>query len=99
MTVKLLTNVGAASGVDITGDFQTWNGGPGDFTIRAEGAGSLGGGVVELQATANDGNNVICIAELDVEGVLRFNLNHGWRLRGVLAETTSESSGVFAEII
>ena len=95
-TTKLLTNAGAASGVDITGDFKTWFGGPGDFVVW----GNFGGGTIHLELTPNNGVNIICITgtQLNVNGVIRFNLNHGFRIRAVLEDTTSTSSGVFAEV-
>lgn len=94
--VKLLTNAGSSSGVDITGQFVPWFGGPGDFVVW----GDLGGGTIHLDLTPNDGDNVICItgSQLNVNGVIRFNLNHGFKIRAVLEGTTATSSGVFAEV-
>ena len=85
--------------MDFTGDFQTWFGGPGDFIVwKDKDTGDFGGGFVELQMTPNNGDNIICIDQLNVTGVIKFNLNHGIKLRAVLADTTSPSSGVFAVI-
>lgn len=94
--VKLLTNRGSASGVDIVGDFTTWFGGPGDFIVW----GDFGGGTIELQLTPNDGGIVIPISgtQFTANGVARFSLNHGIKIRAVLTGTSSTSSGVFAEV-
>lgn len=45
-TVDLLVNAGAGSGVDITGEWMTWFGGPGDFWVWGE----LAGGGCYLEA-------------------------------------------------
>ena len=97
--LKLLTDVGGIAGVDIPGNFIFWSGGPGDFVVWADkDTGDFGGGAVELQVTPNEGNNIICIDELTVSGIVRFTLNNGFKIRAVLADTTDPSSGVFAEV-
>ncbi len=94
--VKLFTDVGAAAGIDITGEFRTWFGGPGDFIVY----GNFGGGTIQLELTPNDGGIVICITgtKLRNKGVVRFHLNHGFKIRAILRNTTSASSGIFAEV-
>jgi len=92
--LDLLLDVGAAADVDIIGDFIVWPGGGGDLFVTGE----LGGGSVELQATLDDGANVICVLSLPVKGISRFILNHGVKLRAALVDTTSTSSGVSARI-
>lgn len=94
--IKLFTNVGDAAGDDITGEFQTWFGGPGDFIVY----GNFGGGTIQLELTPNNGVITICITgtKLRHKGVVRFNLNHGFKIRAILRNTTSASSGIFAEV-
>jgi len=97
--LKLLANVGADTGVDVLGEFKFWSGGPGDFVVTFNnGTGDFGGGVVELQLTPDDGANIICMTELDLVGVVRFTLNHGFKIRAILVDTTAPSSGITAEI-
>lgn len=98
--VNLLTNEGAALGVDVVGDWQTWFGGPGDFWVW----GDLGGGTVELEATL-DGTAFTCINGTSTTatssiaaGITKFYLNHGTKIRAALRNTTSTSSGVYAKV-
>ncbi len=97
---NLLTNAGAASGVDITGDWQTWNGGPGDFWVW----GDLGGGQIDLHAALNESAPVI-VCGSTITGttdtsaaVTKFNFNHGTRIRAVVTVTTGASSGIYAKV-
>lgn len=96
----LLNNVGADTGVDITGDWVTWNGGPGDFWAW----GDLGGGTIRMEAALLESAPVtICGMSLTdittvISGVIRFDFNHGTRIRAVVSGTTSPSSGIYAKV-
>ena len=98
--VKLLTNVGADSGIDIIGDFQTWHGGPGDFWVW----GDLGGGQIDLHAALDENAPAIASGTTITEttpisaGVAKFNLSHGTKIRAVVTSTSATSSGMFAKV-
>ena len=98
--LNLLNNQGAASGTDITGDWFTWTGGPGDFWVW----GNLGGGTISLQAAIDTTAPVtICGTETTAvtttsSAVDVFHLNHGTQIRAVLTGTTSTSSGVYVKV-
>ena len=97
---KLLTNISTGVGTDITGEWQTWNGGPGDFWVW----GNLGGGTVVLEAALLESASLcVCGTEITDTGVLKagvgkFNFNHGTRIRATLINTTYPASGVYAEV-
>lgn len=99
--VNLLTNASGNAGVDIVGEWKTWYGGPGDFWV----SGDLGGGTVHLEATLSDvTSSPIAINCVDgtfivdtsptVASITKFLLGHGTKIRAVLEETKSNSSGV-----
>lgn len=96
----LLDNVGAASGIDITGDWFTWNGGPGDFWVW----GDLGGGIITLSASLLESAPLTVCGTSFTEitpiasGSAKFNFNHGTRIRAVVTGTISTSSGIFAKV-
>lgn len=98
--IVLLNNAGADSGVDITGDWQTWEGGPGDLWVW----GDLGGGTLELQAAILESAPLsVCGTQITAvtttsSAVAVFHFNHGTRIRAILTGTTSASSGVFAKV-
>ena len=95
----LLDNAGDSAGEDITGEWMTWNGGPGDFWVW----GDLGGGQVDLHAALDESAPVI-VCGTTIEdtsdtsaGLVKFNLNHGTKIRAVVTLTTGVSSGIFAK--
>lgn len=92
----LLDNAGAASGIDITGEWMTWDGGPGDMWVW----GNLGGGTIHLEASISTDDFQVCVTgtQLTLTGVAKFNFNHGTRIRAVLDSTTAISSGVFVKV-
>lgn len=96
----LLNNRGSISGVNITGDWTTWSGGPGDFWVW----GDLGGGQVDLHAALDESAPVIVCGTTIREtsdtsaAVVKFNFNHGTRIRAVVTLTTGTSSGIFAKV-
>ncbi len=96
----LLTNAGAGSGIDITGEWQTWFGGPGDFWAW----GDLGGGTIYLEAALLEsaplsvcGTSITTITPTS-SAVTKFYFNHGTRIRAVVTGTTSTSSGIYARV-
>ncbi len=97
---ELLTNAGAGSGVDIEGDWQTWDGGPGDFWVW----GDLGGGQIDLHAALDeDAPLIVCDTDITTatptrSAVVKFNFNHGTRIRAVVTLTTGVSSGIYAKV-
>jgi len=93
--VVLLDNAGEASGVDVVGDFETWHGGFGDLWV----SGDFGGGMFRMEATLNDGF-VTCVTgtQTSIPGVTKFNFNHGTKIRGIVSDTASPSSGVNAKV-
>lgn len=100
-TEVLLKDAGAPAGVDIIGDFKSWNGGDGYFIV----SGNLGLGTIELEATA--WQNVIIkvsgtkvkhqIVSTVIGTQIRFHLPHGMKIRAVLSGSTSPSSEIKAE--
>lgn len=96
----LLNNASAAAGVDITGEWITWSGGPGDFWVW----GDLGGGEIHLEAALDKSAPLeVCLTRFInittiASGVSRFDFNHGTSIRAVVAGTTGTSSGIFAKV-
>ena len=81
--VVLLNNAGANSGVDVIGEWKTWNGGPGDFWVW----GDLGGGQIDLHAALDESAPVI-VCKTTIEdtsptsaAVTKFNFNHRFQNR------------------
>lgn len=97
---KLLDNVSTTAGVDITGDWVIWFGGPGDFWVR----GDLGGGTVYLEAGfSGSASTRVCDVAISgtsatQAGVTKFNFNHGTKIRAVLADVAHTATGVFCEV-
>lgn len=97
---KLLENESAAATVDIVGNWQTHYGGQGDFWVW----GNLGGGTVYLEAALEeDAPCGICGTEITgtsptSSGVAKFYLAASTRIRAVLKNSTSASSGVYARV-
>ena len=97
---ELLTNAGAGAGVDITGDWKTWNGGPGDFWVW----GDLSGGQVNLHACLDENAPlVVCSTTIrstspTSSAVVKFDFNHGTKIRAVVTGTTGTSSGIYAKV-
>jgi hypothetical protein len=97
---NLLTNVGADLGVDIVGEWFTWDGGPGDLWVW----GNLGGGVVVIQATIDESvpceicGTRVSNTSTTSSAVVRFDLNHGTRIRAILKNTILVSTGVYARV-
>lgn len=94
--IVLLDNAGEATGVPITGDFHTWFGGPGDMWVW----GDFGNGTVHLEAALEPDDFITCVTgtEMTLQGVVKFNFNHGTMIRAVLSGTTAPSSGVFVKV-
>lgn len=94
--IVLLNNVGADAGVDITGEWFTWFGGPGDMWVW----GDFGGGTIHLEAALEPDEFVTCVTgtEMNIEGVVKFNFNHGTQIRAVLTDTTGTSSEVTVKV-
>ena len=97
-TLDLLRDAGADTGVNITGEWMLWPGGPGDFWAW----GNLGGGRCYLEAALLEtaflevcGTSITNVTTV-VSAVTKFNFNHGTRIRAIVTGTTSPSSGVFA---
>jgi len=97
---ELLINVGASAAVDITGEWKTWEGGPGDFWVW----GNLGGGQVDLHACLDEAVHlIVCSTTISAvtttsSAVVKFNFNHGTRIRAVVTGTTGASSGIYAKV-
>lgn len=99
---ELLTNAGDDAGEDIEGEWQTWNGGPGDFWVW----GDLGGGQVDLHAALDENTPlVVCgttVKDVNVSttqsAVTKFNFNHGTRIRAVVTLTTATSSEIYVKV-
>ena len=93
---KLLNNATSTIGGDIFGDWHTWFGGPGDFIAW----GDFGGGNVSLELSPDNGTTVIkvCGCSLSETGLVRFNLNHGLKVRAILDSAVGTPSGVYAEV-
>ena len=97
--IILLDNVGSLSGVDITGEFKIWFGGPGQFWVW----GDLAGGQVDLHAALDEnapaiicGSTIIGTSPTSA-AVFTFDLNHGTKIRAVVTLTTGTSSGIFVK--
>lgn len=94
--INLLTNAGNSAGQNIISEWHTWYGGAGQLWV----SGDIGGGTVHLEATLDEvavncvEGTFIVEASTAIASIVTFNLNHGTKIRAVLEETTSDSSGV-----
>jgi len=103
-TQKLIENLSSDAGTDIIGDWKLHYGGEGDFWVW----GNLGGGTVYLQATLDESLSPLPIATIcgcessdastTVANVSKFYLASETKIRAVLLNTTSSSSGVNVRI-
>lgn len=98
--VELLVNRGEDSGVDITGDWKAWDGGPGDIWVW----GNLGGGQVDLHAAIDESAPVVVCGTTSSgtsptsSSVTKFNFKQSTKIRAVLTGSTSPSSGIYVKV-